>query len=223
MKLAVKVFSIMVAFYLICLGAQMGFDMTKEKKVETAPTKKLGYNAIVRLHDAATGRFFCSGAVVSNKHIVTAAHCVDYYPANAEVVEIRSSSGLSFAVPVLASVLAANSRNDQALLIGSFTHFAKLPMELRPKPIINAFFNPSNNIILCGYPYGGKLLCLPFRQPRQYFFQVQGLSHVYPGMSGGPVFDMHTGRIVAVNTAATEGFVIVSPLTEIFHSLDLTQ
>ena len=94
-----------------------------------------------------------------------------------------------------------------------------MEIEYRPQPIIDAFYGKDPKIALCGYPYGGRLLCQEFTQPRQAYFQVQGISHVYPGMSGGPVIDMKTGHIIAVNTAATEAYVIVSPLTEIFASL----
>jgi hypothetical protein len=227
MKQAVTVFAFVAGFYLLCLGANMGFDIEHQKAKTASPAlaasvpKSLKRDPIIRLHDKDSGNFFCSGTVVSNHTIVTAAHCVMGYPREAAFIEIRSPKNKSFNPPIYVSVLGANERTDQAMLYGDFRLFEKMEMEIAPQPIIDSFYRPDNNIILCGYPYGGKLLCQPFKHPRQYAFQVQGESHVYPGMSGGPVFDLHTNKIVAVNTAANELYVIVSPLTEIFEALGI--
>jgi secreted trypsin-like serine protease len=47
----------------------------KTEQLQEAP-KPTQLFAIVRLHDAETGRFFCSGSVISDKYVLTASHCV---------------------------------------------------------------------------------------------------------------------------------------------------
>ncbi len=226
---AVGALGIVFGTLMILTGVQMGFDMTEPQNPSvlnvTAPkaTPHPEKYPIVRLHDALTGRFFCSGTVISKTQIATASHCVaDYGPAPA-TIEIRSGDNKSFNPPVLVSVVGARPDTDQAILTGDFSKFDTFQMETRAKHIIHSFYRQDNSIILCGYPYGGSLLCTAFKAPKQYFFQVQGYSHVYPGMSGGPVIDQHTNKLIAVNTAATELYVVVSPMTEVFDVLGISQ
>lgn len=224
MRIAAYV-SFALGIMMLTWGVHIGFDMTKPQNPNVLPKvyRKPGNYPIVRLHDWESGRFFCSGTIVSDKYLATAAHCVQDYLGNMSYIEVRDQHGKSFNPIIIALVAGQDQRNDQAMLEGRFQEFDKMRMEHRPKPILNAFFRADNNIILCGYPYGGDLICLPFKNPRQYVFQIQGISSVYPGMSGGPVIDLHTNKVIAVNTAANESHVIVSPLTEIFNVLGIAQ
>jgi S1-C subfamily serine protease len=217
MRRAAVIFTILAGLTLMFWGASIGF---RPKPSPVILKKEIGYAPIVRLHDFETGRFFCSGTIISNKHLVTAAHCIEG-ATTMSPIEVRDKNGKSFDPMIVAFPRGANPRGDTAILEGRFNNFDKMVMAIKPNQVLKAFYGTSVNLVLCGYPYGGKLLCLPFKQPRQYFFQVQGISHVYPGMSGGPVIDLNTGKLVAVNTAATELFVIVSPTSEIFESIDV--
>jgi S1-C subfamily serine protease len=121
-----------------------------------------------------------------------------------------------------ATLAGANPRQDVAILEGDFRAFAKLAIETDPNAI-EASFTQSKRIVACGYPAGGKLNCNQVTS--SYFFQFfyRGKAHLYPGQSGGPVFDMETGKIIAVNTAVHEDSVILAPLAELFAQLDLSE
>src|ERR1700676_2800334 len=49
-----------------------------------------GTHFLVRLHDRATGRFFCSGSVISDRFILTAAHCVVDKSKESLDIEVRT-------------------------------------------------------------------------------------------------------------------------------------
>lgn len=186
-------------------------------------TMKLG--SIIRLH-SFNGNFVCSGTVANHTTIVTAAHCLAGASVGLEMplpgFEVRAPDGQP--TGILAFMAGYNGQADQAVLMGDFKVFDTRNVVTDPKTIIKRFEN-GKNLMTCGYPYGGKLLCLPIHNPKQFLFQFKATSYLYPGMSGGPVIDEDTGAVIAVNTGVTIGkdyegdtTVILSPTIEIFAS-----
>ncbi len=179
---------------------------------------------IVRLHDKKTGRFFCSGSVISDKYILTAGHCVlismpiiDMKMLNLEEIEIRAEDGSATGVTVMA--YRAQLQSDLAILTGDLHIFEKAKVITQPAEVIKAY--ERNNLKACGYPYGGALFCnlIHFRHIRVFAMSAEG--YLYPGMSGGPVIDQSTGAIVGVNSAIDGEYLVEVPTTELYSMFDL--
>lgn len=166
--------------------------------------------SIVRLHNLE-GRFFCSGFIVSDTKIVTAAHCISGEPV---MVKNQKHKLLGIAMPA-----KVNERGDQGvlkMLVGSLKERNKLPLEQNGAAIERSF-NKSQSLVACGYPYGGELTCSRVEYTGHFQFFMEALGFLYPGMSGGPVIDLETGKAVGLNTAVTETHLILSPTVEILN------
>lgn len=179
---------------------------------------KVPVGAIVRLHDDA-GNFFCSGVVVAVDRIITAAHCVvsQRMFGDMEITKEMNIMSPFLDAPLRAKLLGFNVRADLAVLKGDFSRLPRMQFSSDPQFLIKRFAK-SEKITMCGFPYGGKLYCSELRQPHMYGFQIKGLGNLFPGMSGGPVIDMETGTVIAVNTAVDESGAIVSPLIELISA-----
>lgn len=190
--------------------------------VEVTPPNKRLDTSIVRLHDSDTGDFFCSGTVISDTQILTAAHCVIretmFGAYLLKTVEIRTQDGQSMGLTV--KVRAANPRQDVAILEGDFKLFDKRSIEIQPNALEDSYLK-SSKIIACGYPAGGKLVCTTVKHVKHQLFGFSADGFLYPGMSGGPVIDVETGKVIGVNTAVLENRIYLSPLPELFKQLGL--
>lgn len=190
----------------------------------TQPAKAL-LPAIVRLY-GSTGHFICSGTVISKKVIITAAHCLGSPPIITPMFEVRSVDEKPRGI--VAFVAGANPSSDLAVLHGDFQDFDTMSLTVRAKEIVRSFQGATPHLIVCGYPHGGDLACFPLLRPKQYMFQYEGTSNIYPGMSGGPVIDQDNNSVVAVSTGVMEDargentLVLVSPTIEIFHDTETT-
>lgn len=175
---------------------------------------------IVRLHDSATGAFFCSGTIIGPKLLLTAAHCIQNYifaPADIPPINIRTADGLN--IGVLATIGGADSRGDIALLVGDFSSFDTMKIETRPEENVKSF--DEDRLRACGYPRAGALYCTVYLHIANEGFQRSGTGHLWPGMSGGPVVDLDTNRVIGVNTAVAGAYILVSDIVEIFADLDV--
>jgi hypothetical protein len=195
-------------------------------KTELRPLQRKNIDtSIVRLHDVRAGRFFCSGAVISPTRILTAAHCVIEAGLFGTVsltdsVEIRAQDGKP--INLKATVEAANPRQDLAILKGDFRGMDIRPIVTNASEINRIFMNPASKITMCGFPDAGPLRCSRIEKVDRTIFFFAGAGFLYPGMSGGPVIDMNTGAIIAVNQAVTQdGRAVVSPLIELYDQLGI--
>jgi len=198
-----------IAIGLILSAAAILATSALTPKTAAVKLENIKYGAIVRLHDKESGRFFCSGTVVGPHHVFTAAHCTQFV---GYTVDVRPSNGLS--IGNYAVVQAMNERGDVAMLKGNFSQFDIIPMEQNPAAIVESL--KSNNLMLCGYPWSGKLYCNRFDYKGPYIFQLGGLAYAYPGMSGGPLLDLNTGKVIGCTSNVTEaGLTNISPAVEI--------
>ncbi len=179
-------------------------------------SKKLG--SIVRLVDQ--GRTFCSGTVINDHTILTAAHCVlvDTMMGpmlNQDPIEIRVDDNISHGV--FATAFFASGQMDQALLTGDFKLF-EVRNYLSDAPKLTLARTAEGNFISCGYPLGGNLYCSNtlFLYNFQFMWRVHGV--LLPGMSGGPTM-LQDGTVVAVNCAVEGADSIVSPIYNIDQNL----
>lgn len=176
--------------------------------------------SIVRLHDAETGRFFCSGVVISDVQILTAAHCIVrdslFGLEVVKKVEIRAVNDT--AMGLYAEVVAANPRQDVAMLSGNFSLFDHMSVEIKPQALEDSYLK-SKHLKACGYPAGGALVCTQVKNVKHQLFGFSADGFLYPGMSGGPVIDEETGMVIGVNTAVFESRIYLSPTEELYQLL----
>lgn len=189
-----------------------GYLIHSKPVIAQSPNKA---GSIVRL--VRNGKTFCSGTVISDHLIITAAHCVLIETpfgsmTTPDTIDIRDNENVELGVT--AQVNFATSQMDQAILFGDFTKFEHRPIHTKPE-FLAALAAPSSihSVVLtsCGYPLGGDLYCTSemYKRPRDFFWEVTGT--MLPGMSGGPSM-LPDGSVVAVNTAVTGSVSIVSPI-----------
>jgi V8-like Glu-specific endopeptidase len=185
-------------------------------KAHQVPTQPNKFNGIVRLLDEQ-GRFFCSGVVISETRIATAAHCVIGQVPMMGIRLLRNKilvASENGKIITVANTGGVEPRSDQAVLVGDFSMIRPMKAITDPTEIAESF--KRGNVVMCGYPYGGKLYCNKLSNPTTDNFQFKGSGHLYPGMSGVPVIDAERGIVIGINTAVNAEWAIVSPLVELF-------
>jgi hypothetical protein len=189
----------------------------------TQTYEKNEFSALVRLHSSPTmfseSEFVCSGAVISDDYVLTAAHCVTDNRGHLQsgVVIVGISQTFS-ALAVEGIPASSDTRADYALVKGDFKKFEKMPImidiDVRMLEVLN-----SKLLVNCGFPWGAKDVCYPATQFKPYNSQIEALGLMYPGMSGGPVIHPESMMIVAVNTGTLENSIILSPIIGLFATL----
>jgi S1-C subfamily serine protease len=208
---------LVAAFIVVAVVGQLTINrFIQPAKQPVVSDKKFG--SIVRL--VRNDNTFCSGTVVSDHVIITAAHCVFVETpfgafVDMEAIEIRDNDNIS--VDAQAHVIYATTQMDQAMLTGDFTRFEH-------RKLITSFHkltdigSDGQKFVSCGYPLSGDLVCTPlvFKHKDNFFWGVEG--SLYPGMSGGPVM-LPDGTLVGVNTAVKDQLSIVSPIYNLTQNL----
>lgn len=214
---ALKVlFVVLVVAAMGMIGVMAGKHGMLGSNDVAVPANKPG--GIIRL--VLNGRTFCSGTVVSESLVVTAAHCVLMetpfgYMASPGDIEIRPSNNRSLGT--YGKVAYTSVQMDQALIVGNFRQYRAHRMITDPALLLPYRANKAI-FMSCGYPLNGDLFCnqTTFEKPDNFFWAVKGL--LIPGMSGGPTM-LADGTVVAVNVAVSGESSIVSPIYNITRNL----
>lgn len=207
-----------VAFH---IGSEKMIYTTKDMPSysEDQDFSKKQYSPLVRL-ESKSGEFFCSGTVISDDYVLTAAHCLmdhgAFFPGMTTAdIHVRGDGQL---IPNTAKAAALNQRADYALIKGDFRLYTKGKILLHPLDLVRV----SPLVVTCGFPWGAEATCYQARGLTIYFEHLIGGGPMFPGMSGGPVVDVMTGVIFAVNSAVTGGAIIVSSVVGLFETLNVT-
>lgn len=185
-------------------------DNTSSVQKLTKPTP----SGIVRLVNDS-GRTFCSAFVISKSIALTATHCV----ISQGLLGIQVNSDVNVAsedgqLVIQGTVRSIGPRQDVAVVSGDFSKFTPLKFSTLPGDDILA---NTYNLTSCGYPYGGNLVCYSLAKPFKALDMVGFRDgQMYAAMSGGPILDLSTGIVYAVNHGVTVGAVIGAPLVSAF-------
>jgi len=179
------------------------------------------FPSIVRLHNAKTGYFFCSGVVISDDVILTAAHCIAKGEKDKEPVDIVVKSPAKPLASWYAKAGNYSERADVGIIYGNFKGLPRMPIETDANEVHDQLTQSYGNVVACGFPYGGKLTCSKVENSGRFGFYYGGKGFLFPGMSGGPVINLDTGAVVAVNSAVDGEYIFVAPLIELQDMLNV--
>ena len=167
--------------------------------------KEGNYEAVVRLYH---GNVMCSGVVVSDAYVLTAAHCAVGSTRFMTKDEVQVDSSRSEYTAAKGHFVALDHEKDIALLRGNFHDFKHLPVQFNYNPVYG------QGLAVCGFPNNSSLECHVVTFYANYGFQygVKGapLQH---GQSGGPVLIKIDDAVfvVAVNSAVAADVSVLSP------------
>jgi len=178
-----------------------------------APSAKYDYKrAIVRLF--INGEFTCSGVVIGSNYVLTASHCLvdENYRMKKVYVTVENDDG---SVHSVGRPVGVDTRMDWGLIQGDFS-------AIPGAHVIYDHFELEPQVLGCGYPHGTKaVVCQNLIPVVNDAFYVKCIGIVFPGMSGGPVFDA-AGNVIGLDIlgypAEQQGGISFTPTVGILAS-----
>lgn len=151
----------------------------------------------------------CSGVVIDANYALTASHCV--VDGFGKMLDAKASIIGSLDENIgTAQPIAVDRNRDVALLKGNFNNFQYSDVDFSGETITNI---QSQRIVSCGFPAGGVLFCSQQHLVGNNYFRLYGFGGLMEkGMSGGPVIDMNTNKVIGVNSAVVEKNNLFGPV-----------
>lgn len=177
-----------------------------EKNLPAYGTREFGYikkyEAIVQLKKDYK---MCSAVVIDDNYILTAAHCVSDWPKHYDgPIEIFDRHGVQ--TDSYVHVVGFYPDYDVALLRGDLTEFDSLEIDAYEGPKFGNLYQT------CGFPsLQNKLTCTNYVPTQNFYFLLSGSGFIIRGMSGGPVVDPVSRKVIGVNSAVYGNQVLVAP------------
>lgn len=146
----------------------------------------------------------CTATVVYSNYAVTAAHCVD----KGEEYEVTGTKKL-------VKVVYYDVRLDRAILQGDFSAHKSMDIDLTEDLLHSV---PA--AAYCGFPAGSDSHgCRRAMLSGFDYFAAVFAGPAMPGMSGGPVIDMQSGKLIGVIYGVNQiGQMIANTTTGMFSS-----
>lgn len=212
--LALVVFQFLMFSLLTRYTPNYRADDIKEKYRDVPNDPNPIFHAIIRLRDS-NDRFFCSGFVIDGTFAITAGHCLNW---TSKSDKLKIYDRYDNFTGVEASIVGFNDRNDSGIIKGDFRRFQYVKIE-KDK---HGFIASDGPFMTCGYPYGQKnLYCSYALKVATENFAMRLTGALIPGMSGGPVFDLQTNKVVGINSAVEGNSILVYPLVGILGNYGL--
>ena len=193
----------------------MQVQIRKGELVPLEPKITIGdrkYQGVVRIEGMFDGRGMCSGSVISDSYILTAAHCVVDEDRELIKNEFRVTDVNHVETGVTAKAVAVDIVRDIALVKGNFSEFENIPFSTSLTPLEGTV------VLSCGFPANGDLGCVPERIIGNVLFQYRAAGAlIFQGDSGGPVLagTAEGYKIIGVNSAVLgESGVLFGPIVQ---------
>lgn len=165
------------------------------------------YSAMIRI---STKNGICTATVISRNYAITAGHCV--VGQIGDKYNVGSVSGNTYKPKTVKAIAVRGFMYggiDAGLLKGDFSDFSYAPIE-------NGDLNYTHPLVSCGHAAGSPTpMCRPLIPAQPYGFIAVGMGNLIPGMSGGPVIDVITGRVVGINSAQDGNAAFFTPTTKL--------
>lgn len=147
----------------------------------------------------------CSAVVISDNYALSAAHCSDTgFFGGLKDTTFKVVTKQGWFTGIDAKFIALDNNRDVALIKGDFRKFnIKIP---------NFNYEAAGYLQACGFPANGAYHCEEIYITGNKYFQYKARGRpLYPGMSGGAVFD-YKGYVVGINSAVDVEQIVIGPL-----------
>lgn len=183
------------------------------KKFELNPeSMEYKYRGVIRIVSNSRA---CSATVVNKMYAITAKHCVvnmlDLIDKDERFFIYDDIGQIGIG---MAHAVAVSGNEDVALLIGDFSEFRPIPVDIFGLDAINT----NDVLVVCGFPYSQSIIHCTYNYGAGHnTFQIMATgSVILPGMSGGIVLLQRTGKLVAVVSAAYGNYNLFGPIMGVF-------
>lgn len=193
------------------------------------------YIAVVQMVDLESGKGFCTGFIISDDYMISAAHCfVD--PKTSKLndkqygARSRSVEEEKVVMTAFVDIVGVHVNADYAVLKGDFKEFSKLKInvsgsvmrEWTQRSLLPGM--PPIPVFAVGYPYG-TTVAMAYAQSNcrnvYDFIECELSQGLFPGCSGGPVIDPLSGEVIGINYAMGANTKYFKHLIGIFEAFNI--
>lgn len=159
----------------------------------------------------------CTAFVIDGMYALTAAHCL-VKDGKMLKESFKVLDSVSKDTKILAQAAAVDINSDLGVVRGDFKDFSALDIN----PYGFELMDPESVFISCGFPRLSKyVLCTLAIPQANYYDRIRAVGILFPGQSGGPVINLRTNKVVAINSAIGDGYTVLIPLSGVLSALGI--